>query len=396
MRFLKWATFLLLIMLVVGIVASYPTLRNRFITPMLAEGYPPPLETQITAASATDLPTSTVSSTINTVLATVRPTLALATARASTALQIIASAPTATPQPSQAGEASASTEVSGELATPPAIATTSLLPASSAAERITPVVLAPSGVDLQSDSQPATGSATSTEETSDSQSAIAATTTQLIPNSDLNATPATTPEVSISVLTTTALTSAQLITTQIITPASTIMVVATVTPIVINPIPAGPFANANSPLYGGPNLTFPVVGQVLLGESLTIIGRYTEGTWYLLASGVWIPGQTVDNAPLALPLVFPTLTPVPSATPTVTPTPLPTETPQTSATPTPTPTSLDDMVCDCSSDNRDCLGNIFANRAEAQRCFEYCFRQTGLDIHLLDPNLNGLACENLP
>jgi hypothetical protein len=80
----------------------------------------------------------------------------------------------------------------------------------------------------------------------------------------------------------------------------------------------------------------------------------------------------------------------------MTPTPLPTETPQTSATPTPMPTSLDALVCDCSSDNRDCLGNIFANRAEAQRCFEYCFRQTGLDIHLLDPNLNGLACENLP
>jgi hypothetical protein len=42
------------------------------------------------------------------------------------------------------------------------------------------------------------------------------------------------------------------------------------------------------------------------------------------------------------------------------------------------------------------LGNIFTNRAQAQQCFEYCFRQTGLDIHLLDPNLNGMACENLP
>jgi hypothetical protein len=214
--------------------------------------------------------------------------------------------------------------------------------------------------------------------------------------------PTATPAINISVITTTTLTSTQVITSQVITtppaisPAPTLTVVATVTPIVLAPIPAGPFANANSPLYGGPNLIFPIVGQVLLGDSLTIIGRYTEGTWYLLASGVWIPGEAVDNAPLALPLVFPTPTPVPSTTPTISPTPLPTETAQTSATPTPTPTSLDDAVCDCSSDNRDCLGNIFANRAEAQRCFEYCFRQTGLDIHLLDPNLNGLACENLP
>jgi hypothetical protein len=53
-------------------------------------------------------------------------------------------------------------------------------------------------------------------------------------------------------------------------------------------------------------------------------------------------------------------------------------------------------VCDCSGDTLDCLGNIFANRAQAQQCFEYCFRQTGRDIHLLDPNGNGMACENLP
>jgi hypothetical protein len=53
-------------------------------------------------------------------------------------------------------------------------------------------------------------------------------------------------------------------------------------------------------------------------------------------------------------------------------------------------------VCDCSGDTLDCLGNIFANRDQAQQCFEYCFRQTGRDIHLLDPNLNGMACENLP
>jgi hypothetical protein len=138
------------------------------------------------------------------------------------------------------------------------------------------------------------------------------------------------------------------------------------------------------------------VGVVSVGEPLVIVGMYTEGTWYLLVNGEWIPGALVNDAPLALPLVFPTMTPVPTNTPTVTPTPSPTATPLGSATPSPTPTSLDQPVCDCSSDTLDCLGNIFANRAQAQQCFEYCFRQTGLDIHLLDPNLNGMACENLP
>jgi hypothetical protein len=138
------------------------------------------------------------------------------------------------------------------------------------------------------------------------------------------------------------------------------------------------------------------VGVVTVGTPLTIVGLYTEGTWYLLVDGQWIPGSVVDNAPFALPLVFPTMTPVPSSTPTITPTPTPTETPIGSPTPTPTPTSLDHPVCDCSGDTLDCLGNIFENRAQAQQCFEYCFRQTGRDIHLLDPNENGLACENLP
>jgi hypothetical protein len=162
------------------------------------------------------------------------------------------------------------------------------------------------------------------------------------------------------------------------------------------PLPAGPSANAESPLYGGPDASFVILGQVTAGEPLTIIGMYTEGTWYLLASGLWLPGAVVDNAPLQLPLVFPTSTPIPTNTPTITPTPSPTATLAGSPTPTPTPTSLDSPVCDCSADTYDCLGNIFANRAEAQLCFEYCFRQSGLDIHLLDPNLNGMACENLP
>jgi hypothetical protein len=133
-----------------------------------------------------------------------------------------------------------------------------------------------------------------------------------------------------------------------------------------------------------------------VGEPLTIVGLYTEGNWYLLVDGLWILGDAVDNAPLAVPLVFPTMTPAPSPTPTPTFTPLPTATSAGTETPTPTATSLDEQVCDCSGDNFDCLGNIFANRGEAQRCFEYCFRQVGRDIHLLDANLNGMACENLP
>jgi hypothetical protein len=178
-----------------------------------------------------------------------------------------------------------------------------------------------------------------------------------------------------------------------ITPVVAITVELTPEP---TPLPLGPTARAESPLYSGPDFAYAIVGQVAIGEQLTIVGIYTEGTWYLLVNGQWIPGAVVDNAPLTLPLVSPTITPVPTNTPTITPTPSPSATPLGSAIPTPTPTSLDQPVCDCSGDSLDCLGNIFANRAQAQQCFEYCFRQTGRDIHLLDPNTNGMACENLP
>jgi hypothetical protein len=87
---------------------------------------------------------------------------------------------------------------------------------------------------------------------------------------------------------------------------------------------------------------------------------------------------------------------VPSSTPTVTTTPAPTATALGSPMPTPTPTSLDQPVCACSSDQYDCLGSVFSGQAQAQQCFEYCFRQTGKDVHNLDPNGNGVACENLP
>lgn len=49
----------------------------------------------------------------------------------------------------------------------------------------------------------------------------------------------------------------------------------------------------------------------------------------------------------------------------------------------------------------DCSGNIyncssFTTHAEAQSAFDYCFTQVGTDIHKLDADNNGVACESLP
>jgi hypothetical protein len=164
---------------------------------------------------------------------------------------------------------------------------------------------------------------------------------------------------------------------------------------IIEPI-IGPYALTDAPLFAGPDVTLPVMGRVQANSVLDIVGRYTEGTWFLLTNGLWLDARLVGNPPDALPLVFPTPTFTPSPTPTVTATPTPTFTPVGPITPTPTPTSLDQEICSCTNDQYDCLGSVFPNRAAAQLCLEYCFRQTGRDIHNLDPNGNGQACENLP
>jgi micrococcal nuclease len=54
---------------------------------------------------------------------------------------------------------------------------------------------------------------------------------------------------------------------------------------------------------------------------------------------------------------------------------------------TPTPTA----VCDCSDDKYNCAD--FSSHSAAQACFNYCMEQTGMDIHRLDGNNDGMACE---
>jgi len=75
----------------------------------------------------------------------------------------------------------------------------------------------------------------------------------------------------------------------------------------------------------------------------------------------------------------PALTPTP--TPTITPTPW-------RPPPTPMPT------CDCSGDVYNCVD--FNTQAEAQACFDYCMQVVGYDIHKLDRDADGIACERLP
>lgn len=53
-------------------------------------------------------------------------------------------------------------------------------------------------------------------------------------------------------------------------------------------------------------------------------------------------------------------------------------------------------VCACTGVDYDCKISDFSTHAKAQACFEYCRSQGYGDIHKLDGNDDGLACESLP
>lgn len=51
-------------------------------------------------------------------------------------------------------------------------------------------------------------------------------------------------------------------------------------------------------------------------------------------------------------------------------------------------------TCDCSGNLYNC--SDFATQVNAQACFDYCVAQGHGDVHCLDADSDGVACENLP
>lgn len=81
--------------------------------------------------------------------------------------------------------------------------------------------------------------------------------------------------------------------------------------------------------------------------------------------------------------------------PTITATPTPTSTSTPTRTPTLTPTATQVVgPCPCSADTLNC--SDFDTHDEAQACFDFCVSQGAGDIHRLDSDNNGVACEALP
>lgn len=75
--------------------------------------------------------------------------------------------------------------------------------------------------------------------------------------------------------------------------------------------------------------------------------------------------------------------------------PLSTPTPMSQPTPFPTNTPTAPPPCAiCSYNAYNCAD--FATQLQAQACYEYCLAQVGYDVHRLDRDNDGVACEALP
>ena len=85
-------------------------------------------------------------------------------------------------------------------------------------------------------------------------------------------------------------------------------------------------------------------------------------------------------------------TPTPTSTATATTQPAATNTP--TVTPTVTATTAPDGPCPCNADLRNCTD--FATHSQAQACFDFCVSQGKGDVHHLDSDGDGDACESLP
>ncbi len=93
-------------------------------------------------------------------------------------------------------------------------------------------------------------------------------------------------------------------------------------------------------LRAGPGEQFEQVGFASAGSTIPIVGRSTDGLWYLTANGSWILAAAVTNTPATIPVFEPT--PTPFGTPPPPPTPLvvgPSPTP-TATFPPPPPTIM--------------------------------------------------------
>lgn len=158
--------------------------------------------------------------------------------------------------------------------------------------------------------------------------------------------------------------------------------------------PVGPVANTNANVREGPGVSFAIVGSAQSGQALDISGQDSSGQWLQLASGFWIAASLVNNIPPNLPVTA-VAAQLPGGNPTSAPTPASTQ----ATAPTSTPSWQREergviFTSECPCDQGDILNcSDFGIAMDAQACYMRCMDLVGRDVHRLDRDNDGGACE---
>jgi len=135
---------------------------------------------------------------------------------------------------------------------------------------------------------------------------------------------------------------------------------------------------------------FDLTDCALLQEKFDIASenntRETAGTTNFKATLGYMTASDEQMKSIGCYLSIPTATHPPSATSTTIP---------TATLIVIVPTQPGQAVCSCAGDFYNCTRD-FSTHSQAQACFNYCTSQGAGDIHQLDGNGDGLACESLP
>lgn len=133
------------------------------------------------------------------------------------------------------------------------------------------------------------------------------------------------------------------------------------------------------------------------GGLLALQAELDEASFLPVVLRAELPTATPTATPTLEPTATATLEPTATSTtiPTATATPSPTATNTTVPTATATSTPQPPGGCStCSANVYNC--SDFGSQAAAQACHDYCMQRVGYDVHELDSDGDGEACESLP
>lgn len=155
---------------------------------------------------------------------------------------------------------------------------------------------------------------------------------------------------------------------------------------------------AFSDILGGTNATS--TATITVQNIATIVVQTAEMAYTQTAMFITPTlALTSTNIPTLTQPVIPTPITIPTSTQPVIPTPITIPTSGNPPVPTntvifilPTNPPPGGSTCSCSGDTYNCTD--FSSHSSAQACFNYCVEQGAGDIHRLDQDNDGDACEN--